>query len=101
MIHIRAKGVNSNSLNYEKFINLLNNKNTYENAIKTTSKTDWNLGQVIIASKDDIKISNESYLKRLKVYNLEDKWIETRPIIINGIDKKVVIFLYITTYLSR
>lgn len=44
-----------------------------------------------------MRISNESYTKRLKVYNLEDNWIETKPVILNEIDKDLIVYRYMTS----
>lgn len=85
--HVRAKGIKSNSLSYTDFLKLLNNKNIYT-AVKTQSKMYWDLGYVSIENKDMIQINSNSYTKRIKLFNCDNKWVDTKPIIINQWTKK-------------
>ena len=91
---IRAKGIKSSSLSYTDFLKLLNNKNV-ETAVKTQSKVNWNLGYVAIEHKGQIKISSNSYTKREKLFNSDNKWINTKPIFVNRIVKDLVVYEYI------
>lgn len=87
---IKAKGINSSSLSYTDFINLLNNKNI-ETAVKTQSKIYWDLGYVAIEN-NKIKINSNSYSKRDKIFNSDNKWVNTKPIFVNKIVKDLVLY---------
>ena len=89
--YILAKGIESSSLSYTNFIQLLNNKNI-KTGIKRVSKSDWELGHVLIEDKYNITIHSNSYTKRVKIYNNHDMWIDTKPIFINKIVKDLVVY---------
>lgn len=74
----RAKGVISSSLTYEYYRSLLKNK-TVNTAIKKSSNINWSGGYVSIKTANDIKINYNSYTKRTKVYDSENKWVNSRP----------------------
>lgn len=85
----KAKGVKSTSLNYYDYLNLLHNIDK-EEAIKTQSKKNWLKGEVVI-SKDKVTVSSDSYTKQVKIYDVDKRWIDTKPIVINEIDKSVTV----------
>lgn len=85
----KAKGIKSTSLSYFDYMNLLNDHNI-DTAIKTESKTNWDLGHVTIGEKM-VNINSDSYTKRLKV-KVDGKWINTKPLFINTIDKSIVVY---------
>lgn len=84
----KAKGINSSSLSYEDYTNLLQNKNVYT-ATKKQSKIDWSVGHVVIEEKDNITINSDSYTKRAKIYN-DEVWVDTKPVFINDMDKSLI-----------
>lgn len=88
---VKAKGINSSSLCYTDFIDLLNNKNI-DTAVKTQSKIYWDLGYVSIENKNQIKINSNSYTKRDKIFDCNNKWVDTKPIFVNKIDKDLVLY---------
>jgi hypothetical protein len=63
----KAKGINSNSLTLDDYINMYKN-NTNISAIKTQSKSDFITGSVKIYDKKVI-LSYDSYNKREKLFN--------------------------------
>lgn len=89
-IHTKAKGVKSSSLSYGDFLTLYNKMNV-KTAVKVQSKTNWNLGYVEIKDTK-ITINSDSYIKRDKIYDKDSKLINTKPIIINEIDKALVLY---------
>lgn len=91
--HVRAKGIKSKSLSYADFLKLLNNRNI-STAVKTQSKMYWDLGYVSIENKNNIKINSNSYTKRYKLFNSDKRWVDTKPIFINNIDKDLVVYQY-------
>ena len=88
----KAKGVNSESLSYLDYLDLLYGKNI-KSAIRTQSVKDWRKGVVSI---EDIQLimSTDSYKKRTKtiITELGNLWVDTRPIIINELDKSLVLY---------
>nr|YP_009543519.1 DNA polymerase type B [Coniothyrium glycines]AYU74409.1 DNA polymerase type B [Coniothyrium glycines] len=86
----KAKGIKSKSLSYIDYMKLLNDNNV-DTAIKTTSKIDWDLGYVTINDNEDVTINSDSYKKRDKV-RLDGRWIDTKPLVINNIDKSISIY---------
>ena len=88
-IHTKAKGVKSSSLSYGDFLTLYNNINV--KAVKVQSRTNWSLGFVEIKDTK-ITINSNSYIKRDKIFDKDGKWINTKPIIINEIDKALVLY---------
>lgn len=98
-LHVKAKGLKSSSLSEIDFRNLLAGFDV-DNGIKTFSKTHWEQGYVEIIDKEKIRISSDSFTKREKVFNLSKSWIDTKPLFINYLDKYVVIYKNMTTFLS-
>ena len=80
----KAKGVKSTSLNYDDYVKLLNNENI-NTAVKPMSKIDWINGQVSIFDKENVTLNSNAYTKRTKIYNSDNKWIDTKPNVINNI----------------
>jgi len=77
----KSKGVNSNSLTSEDYINMYyNNKNI--TAIKSQSKSDFVEGSVKIYNKN-VTLRYNSYDKREKLFDKDGLWINTRPLIFN------------------
>lgn len=87
---ITAKGVNSSSIEFKDFIMMLEKKDI-ENVTKVQSKKDWEIGHVVI-SEEKVKIFYNSYNKREKLYDLKGYWINTKPKLINSIDKQLVLY---------
>lgn len=87
---IKAKGIRSKSLSFDHFVSLLNNQDI--KAVKRQSKIDWKIGHVIIEDNNNVNISSDSYTKRVKIYNHLNRWINTKPVFINNIDKNLVVF---------
>lgn len=85
----RAKGIKSSSISYFDYVNLLNDSNI-DTAIKTESKINWDIGHVTIGDKM-VNINSDSYTKRLKV-KVDGKWVDTRPLVINNINKSIIIY---------
>lgn len=54
------------------------------------SKINWYKGEVRISEKNII-ISSDSFTKREKIY-MHNKWIDTKPILINRIDKSLILY---------
>lgn len=76
----RAKGINSTTLSFKDYFKILNYKNT-ENAIKISTKRDFQKGSVNI-SKDVINI-DPSYDKRERVFNNNGIIVGSKPIKVN------------------
>jgi len=64
--------------------------NDISDRIKTQSEKDWVKGYVKIFDSK-VKLNNNSYRKRNKVFS-NNKWIDTRAIIINEKDKSLVVY---------
>lgn len=86
----KAKGVKAESLSYDDYVKLLNNI-SINTAVKKESKTDWVLGYVKININENVTINSNSYTKRIKIFK-NGKWIDTKPVCINDIDKALVIY---------
>jgi hypothetical protein len=85
-----SKGINKDSLSYTDFTRLLNNENI-TTAIKNQSTINWGLGEVKI-DKKTVTINSDCYAKHLKVYDMDNKWIDTKPVFINDLDKSLVLY---------
>lgn len=85
----KAKGIKSKSLSYFDYTKLLNNTNI-DTAIKRESKINCTIGDVKITDKN-VNILADSYTKRNKNF-IEGKWVDTRPLIINYLDKSIVLY---------
>lgn len=72
---------------------LLNDENVHT-AFKIQSKISWQAGDIKIEDKKDITINSDSYTKGTKIY-INDKWAHTKPIIINEIDKDLIVYNHI------
>lgn len=88
----KAKGIKSSSLSYIHYLILLNGLDV-TNAIKSDTRTDWSKGEVVIKDKENITIHSDCYTKRVKIYDIKDKWVDTRPIIVNDIDRSLVVYV--------
>jgi len=95
-LYVKAKGVDSNSLSYSDFVDLLHNKNL-TTGIKTQSKINWTEGYVDIV-KTNLTIHSNNYQSRTKIYDKDNIWINTKPIFINTYsieEKKILQYLVI------
>jgi DNA polymerase type B, organellar and viral len=79
---IKAKGVNSRSLNIDSFKTLYW-KNEKIEVLKRSSFKNYTLGYVNINS-NDVWLNFDSYDKRTKIYDSNNIWIDTTPIVINN-----------------
>ena len=77
---------------------MLNNQNI-NTAIKRLSKIYWDLGYVNIEDKN-ITVASDSFTKRIKVYN-NNMWTNTKPIIINEIDKSLTLYYHRSLIIGR
>lgn len=78
---IKAKGANPGQLTLTDFKNLYL-KNEDVKATKNNTKIMYDKGTVII-NKIDISLKHDSYAKRTKLYNKENVWIDTKPLVLN------------------
>ena len=79
----KAKGVNSNSLTLDDYVNMYNNKIDII-ASKIQSKANFATGSVNIYNKN-VTLKYNSYDKREKLYDKDGKWINTKPLIFNNL----------------
>ena len=87
---IKTKGVLKESLTLEDFKTMyLKSKNV--SGIKTYTTTDYTKGYVSIDEKE-ITLSHDVYKKREKVFNKENLWVNTKPLIINNVEKSIIIY---------
>ena len=60
----------------------------YENKNITTNKfntiTNYTNASVLIEKKD-VKLNHDSYTKRIKIFNKEGLWVDTKPLNYNNI----------------
>lgn len=91
-LHIKAKGVNYSFLSELEFRSLL-----ADNNVKTISKTYWEKGYVEILDKNKIRLSRDSFTKREKVFNSSKLGVNTKPVIINEIDKSLIVYKNMTS----
>ena len=79
-----SKGINSNTITYSAYLKILDNKDV-TTGFRKQSNIDWNKGHVTI---EDIPITvrSDNYIKRIKIYDKSNKWIDTKPIYINELD---------------
>ncbi len=82
----KAKTINSVSLTYIDYVNLLKG-DSVTTATRTVSEVDWAKGHVIIKDKTGIKVNSNTYISRAKIYDSNQRWIDTRPQYINNFDK--------------
>ena len=82
----RAKGVDTETLSYNDYVNLLNKNNVA--VFKKNSIKDYTAGSVKIETLD-VMLNADSYEKRTKLYANEN-WVNTKPIYINTIDKCLI-----------
>lgn len=87
-LHIKGKGVDSKSLDWDNFISLY--KNTSVKGMKKSSTTDWKTGSVSI-NETLISLSGNSFQKRIKIHDSTNNWCDTKPFIINNLDKDLII----------
>lgn len=78
---INAKGVRADSLNAESFENLYNGMSV-TSAIKTSGVKHYSKGSVTIENKN-ITIHHDSYVKRNKLLNKDNKWFNTNPLVLD------------------
>nr|YP_010692871.1 putative DNA polymerase-like protein [Periconia digitata]WCA44870.1 putative DNA polymerase-like protein [Periconia digitata] len=88
-VKLRSKGVNQNSFDYNSFLLLLTNNDVV--GIKTQSKKDWFIGHVKIFDKE-ITIHSDNYTKRLKITDLKGYLLDTKPKVINNLNKKLILY---------
>jgi hypothetical protein len=86
---IKSKGVDDESMNLEDF-KALYYKSERIKAIKTQTIRDFAKGSVTI---EDIEayVSSESYTKREKIYNSDNLWIDTKPLVYDNVTKDLVV----------
>ena len=87
----KAKGIKSSSLEYNDYLELLNNKNIHT-AIKSQSTKNWVDGYVKIEDMN-VKLNADSYKKRIKIYNKLAKWIDTKPNWNNQLDLSLIQYI--------
>lgn len=80
-IIIKAKGLINKSLTLKDFIDLYNGKDV--TGVKRSAVRTLDKGSVVIKDSD-IKIHYNSYKKRTKIYDINNKWINTKPLNINS-----------------
>lgn len=76
---IKAKGTNSESIHWEDFVKLYSGS-SIESTRNETVK-DYSIGSVTINVSKNIVLSANAYNKRVKIYDQNKKWIDTRPIV--------------------
>ena len=86
----RAKGVKAKFLTWEDY------KKMYElkeiNAVKVSSFRDYAKGSVVIKTKKDVKLNPSYYNKRVRLYNNNNQWVSTKPLIINTVCKDIILY---------
>lgn len=86
---IKAKGVTQGSLTIEQFKDMYyNNKNILTK--KSHTIKDLSKGFVNLTNKD-ILLKYDSFLKRIKIYDRNGLWVDTKPITYNNITKSLTI----------
>lgn len=80
-IIIKSKGLINKSLTLSKFIDLYNGINS--SGVKRSATTVYSAGSVVINDKI-IELQADSYVKRDKIFNNDNKWIDTQPLIIDN-----------------
>lgn len=85
----RAKDVDTHSLTYDLFLNLLNRKNV--DPSKKNTIRDYTKGSVSITNKNVI-LNADAYIKRSKLYDDKGLWVNTQPNIINTIDLSFIVY---------
>lgn len=80
----RAKGVKAESLTVDDYKKMYKGETVF--ALKESSSRDYTKGSVIINISSDVKLNPSNYTKRVKVYDNNNKWIDTKPLYINAID---------------
>jgi len=87
---IKTKGVLNNSLTLEDFKTMyFKTKNV--SGIKSYSTKNYTKGYVSIDEKE-ITLSHDAYKKREKVFNKENLWMNTKPLIYNNVVKSIIHF---------
>lgn len=76
---IKAKGINSKTINWDDFVKLYSGSNI-ETTRNETLK-DYSMGSVTINVPKPIVLSANAYSKRVKIYDQNKKWIDTKPIV--------------------
>ena len=80
---IKTKGVLNKSLNLDQFKKMyFENKNI--TATKFNTITNYTNASVLIEKKD-VKLNHDSYTKRIKIFNKEGLWVDTKPLNYNNI----------------
>ena len=75
---IKTKGVLNKSLNLDQFKKMyFENKNI--TATKFNTITNYTNASVLIEKKD-VKLNHDSYTKRIKIFNKEGLWVDTKPL---------------------
>ena len=92
----RAKGVDSESLSYEDYLSLL--KDNDVTGIKRSSDKNYSKGSVNIYL-ENILLKGDSYSRRVKLYDDNNKWVNTKPLYIDNLWLKSIP-VYISTDLS-
>lgn len=81
---IKTKGLLNESLNVQKFKDLY--KGIDVKGTKISAVTIFDKGSVTIEENDSINLKSDAYLKRIKVYDENNEWINTKALYINDID---------------
>lgn len=76
---IKAKGVNDDELDENKFIELIQGKKVISKRLQTDR--DFSKGYVNILIPKEITLDGDAYVKRLKIY--DKVWIDTKPLLYN------------------
>ncbi len=79
----KSKGVVENGLSIDDCINLYNGVNV--KVPKVSAIRNYDKGSVLIKS-DTIKLDHDSYKKRIKIYDENSKWVDTKPLVIQDDD---------------
>jgi hypothetical protein len=87
---IKTKGIYNTSLTLEDFKKMYNQS---ENVIgiKSHNTKNYEKGFVKITEKQ-VKINFDSFKKREKIYNKDNLWIDTKPLVYNNIVKDIVLY---------
>ena len=80
---IKTKGVINNSLTIEDF-KLMYWENKNVRAVKFNTITNYEKASVLIEKKS-VVINHDSYTKREKIYNNDNIWIDTKPLVYKNV----------------
>lgn len=84
MVISKGLGFSSYSINFNDHLNLLLGMDI--SATKIFSRIEWDKGYVTIDDSKGVIVKGNSYKGRTKVYDFHNLWVDTKPLLINGID---------------